>query len=77
MTEGEYRVRAAFNPSASEAVGQIKNQTGQLIDLCNAVLQACPDDRSSEVYRLTNLAKNSYEEAAMWAVKAATTPAKE
>lgn len=62
---GEKRVRIKFNPSSSSAVDQIKMQTAELI---NAV-----EDMKDLDLRLAYLAQTAYEEAAMWAVKLATT----
>jgi len=53
-----------FNPSAEGVVDQIKQQTARLIDLCEELKAKDP--------RLASLAQTAYEEAAMWAVKAAT-----
>ena len=69
MTIGEDRVRTKFNPSASGIVDKIKQRSAELIDLC-AVLKT--DESRGEVLRLVSLAQTAYEEAAMWAVKAAT-----
>jgi len=63
-TVGEQRVRIAFNPSASSDVDVIKNTSAELIDLCEKLKAKDP--------RLASLAQTAYEEAAMWAVKAAT-----
>lgn len=65
MTIGEDRVRTSFNPSADSVVDQIKQQTAKLIDLCETL--------KSKDARLASLAQTHYEDAAMWAVKAATT----
>lgn len=64
MTLGEHRVRTTFNPNQHEIVDKIKQQTAQLIDLCEELKSKDP--------RLAALAQTTYEEAAMWAVKAAT-----
>lgn len=68
---GEQRVRASFNPSKDGKVDEIKRLTADLIDLCHQEA-----DRSSaqghEIGRLWSLAMTHYEDAAMWAVKAAT-----
>jgi len=64
QTLGEMRVRASFNPSADNTVDQIKQKTAELIDLAETLKTRDP--------RLVALAQTSYEEAAMWAVKAAT-----
>lgn len=63
MTKGEQRVRTKFNPGANSTVDQIKQKTAELIDLI--------EDHGLDP-RLTSLAQTAYEEAAMWAVKAAT-----
>ena len=75
MTKGEYRVGIDFNPSASDMVGQIKRKAADLIDL----IQEIREDHDGhainpEIGRLKSLAQTSVEEAAMWAVKAATKP---
>lgn len=64
-TIGEARVRVEFNPSKEDIVSQIKQKTAELINLVDSVGHL---DR-----RLDALAKTSYEEAAMWAVKLATS----
>ena len=65
MSIGEDRVRASFNPNANGMVDVIKMRTAELIDLCEGLKPKDP--------RLAALAQTAYEEAAMWAVKAATT----
>lgn len=62
---GAERVRETFNPSGNEMVDKLKRYTADLIDLCEDLKQLDP--------RLAALAQTAYEEAAMWAVKAATT----
>jgi hypothetical protein len=52
-------------------VDRIKQDTAKLIDLCND--QQAAANIKGETLRLWALAMTSYEEAAMWAVKAATT----
>lgn len=64
QTIGEQRVRVSFNPSADSAVDQIKQKSAELIDLCETL--------KAKDGRLASLAQTAYEEAAMWAVKAAT-----
>lgn len=64
MTVGEQRVRTQFNPSADGVVDQLKQKTAELIDLCEGLKAKDP--------RLAAIAQTTYEEAAMWAVKAAT-----
>lgn len=65
ITLGMQRVRAYFNPSENQIVSDIKKKTAELIDLCEGLK---PKDG-----RLASLAQTAYEEAAMWAVKAATS----
>lgn len=64
MTIGEDRVRVKFNPSEDGHVAMIKRMTAELIDVCEEFKAKDP--------RLAALAQTAYEEAAMWAVKAAT-----
>lgn len=64
LTLGEKRVRLQFNPSVNPTVDQIKVKTAELIDLCETL--------KAKDGRLASLAQTAYEEAAMWAVKAAT-----
>lgn len=64
MTIGEDRVRTKFNPSADGVVDQIKQKSAELIDLCETL--------KAKDARLAALAQTHYEDAAMWAVKAAT-----
>jgi hypothetical protein len=61
---GAFRVRESFNPSGNEMVDKIKRYSADLIDLC--------EDLKAKDARLAALAQTAYEEAAMWAVKAAT-----
>jgi hypothetical protein len=72
MSLGEARVRTTFNPSASGLVDQIKQKTAELIDLCNEPNKIDRPPMTGETQRLWALAQTTYEEAAMWAVKAAT-----
>ena len=65
MSLGEDRVRTKFNPAGNGSVDQIKQKSAELIDLCEGLKAQDP--------RLAALAQTAYEEAAMWAVKAATT----
>lgn len=69
-TLGERRVRTKFNPSDHGMVDRIKQKTAELIDLVNAIPREFTDN--GECQRLISLALVAYEEAAMWAVKAAT-----
>jgi hypothetical protein len=65
MSLGEDRVRVKFNPSDDSVVNQIKQRSAELIDLCETLKAKDP--------RLAALAQTNYEDAAMWAVKLATT----
>lgn len=65
MTIGEDCVRTSFNPSNDSIVDQIKQKSAELIDLC--------EDLKFKDPRLVALAQTAYEEAAMWAIKAATS----
>jgi hypothetical protein len=83
QTLGEQRVRIDFNVSGSTVVDQIKTKTADLINDLQAIRNdevsktygQSPDKKnevSGEKLRLIALAQTTYEEAAMWAVKAAT-----
>jgi hypothetical protein len=61
---GEHRVRIDFNVSGSTFVDSIKLHTAELINIC--------EELKVKDGRLASLAQTAYEEAAMWAVKAAT-----
>lgn len=65
MSIGAERVRESFNPSQDNMVDKLKRYTADLIDLCEDLKHLDP--------RLADLAQTAYEEAAMWAVKAATS----
>jgi hypothetical protein len=69
---GATRVRESFNPSGNELVDKIKRFTADLIDLCEE--HKNKGSGGGEEARLWSLAQTHYEDAAMWAVKAATTP---
>lgn len=73
-TLGEIRIRTSFNPSNQGYVDQIKQKSAELIDLVNSAANkpSWDDETVGEWKRLKSLALTSYEEAAMWAVKAAT-----
>jgi len=62
MTKGEKAVRMDFNPLP--VVRTIKEDTAALIDMCETLKE--------KDGRLVALAQTAYEEACMWAVKAAT-----
>lgn len=63
-TLGEQRVRTEFNPSQVGTVDQLKQKTAELINIC--------EELKTKDARLASLAQTSFEEAAMWSVKAAT-----
>ncbi len=67
LTKGENRVRVNFNVSGSGDVDKIKTKTAELINLIDSL-----PNKNGEMERLKSLAMTAYEEAAMWAVKAAT-----
>lgn len=69
---GESRVRTEFNPAQSGNVDQIKQKSAECINLCEELKQTDGSMMSGEKARLIALAQTAYEEAAMWAVKAAT-----
>lgn len=75
---GERRVRTDFNVSKSGVVEAIKQKTAELINITEGMRNLIATDDhpagslSPEGQRLISLAQTAYEEAAMWAVKAAT-----
>jgi hypothetical protein len=88
QTKGQYRVGITFNPSQLGVVDQIKVKAAELIDLIDSV-PSNPDTPAGatvagdqlvglagERARLKALAQTGVEEAAMWAVKAATKQAR-
>lgn len=70
MSLGEDRVRIKFNPSNADFVSQIKQKAAELIDLCETGRINGSVDKEHQ--RLWALAQTHFEDAAMWAVKAAT-----
>lgn len=72
MSLGEDRVRVKFNPSDNSLVSQIKQRTAELIDLVQSMPKPEDEAKRAEFARLCALANTHYEDAAMWAVKAAT-----
>lgn len=68
LTEGEYRVGKAFNPSSSATVDTIKARAADLIDM----LAPIAADRDHPGARCASVAMTEIESAAMWAVKAVT-----
>lgn len=75
MTKGEYRVGINFNPAGADTVNKIKRAAADLIDLIESITASDGGEQYNEVARLKALAQTHVEDAAMWAVKAATKPA--
>lgn len=81
-TKGEQIVRTTLKPGNEDVIANIKKKTAELINLCheiqakaNADARYCRNHKnftSEEVNRIVPIAQARYEEAAMWAVKAAT-----
>lgn len=71
QTLGESRVRLSFNPSNDSPVEYFKKSTAILIDALDTMRGEDPVI-NGEKARLISLAQTSYEEAAMWSVKACT-----
>lgn len=74
QTKGEYRVGVRFSPSQIGLVDDIKSAAAALIDLIDRILSDRGSERGNEAGRLKALAQTAAEDAAMWAVKAATKP---
>jgi len=76
-TLGEYRVGISFNPGGSEMVDKLKRAAADFIDLVETIpTTAANSVTPAEIARLKALAQTHMEDAAMWAVKAATKPAR-
>ena len=80
---GAYRVGTNFNPSGADSVNRLKEHGARFIDECQRqwddMAKAQPDEPTQadedlfmEQSRLFRIAQERAEEAAMWAVKAAT-----
>jgi hypothetical protein len=68
MSLGEDRVRVTFNPSNNDLVHQIKQKAAELIDLCEGLRDPPgPSDKN----RCVAMAQTGFEDAVMWAIKAA------
>lgn len=78
LTLGERRVRISFNPNQAPHVGELKRQAAAFIDHCQelrpviASARDLTEEDKAELNRLLSLAQTHAEDAAMWAVKAAT-----
>jgi len=70
MTLGTDRVRIKFNPSGNNEVDLLKQMAADFIDQCELMRNKGSVD--GEHQRLWSLAQTHMEDAAMWAVKAAT-----
>jgi hypothetical protein len=88
QTLGEYRVGVSFNPSNNPLVDEIKRKAADLIDLIEAipnfegktfgdVQMGRGMEKPHKVAEAKRHAVDRIEEAAMWAVKAATKPERE
>ena len=78
-TTGEYKVGITFNPGNNPVVDDLKRKAAAFIDAVEAIRPGKPNEETStrqaaEVGRLKALAITHAEDAAMWAVKAATKP---
>jgi len=72
-TLGQERVRVDFNPANSDLVSRLKMKAAEGIDLVEtSIKQDKFKKHNAEAMRLASLAQTAFEEAAMWAVKAAT-----
>ena len=68
---GEFRLRAKIYPSQEDIVDHIKQKTAAIINIVSEVrYEGEQEPIANERERLVALTK--YEEASMWAVKAAT-----
>jgi hypothetical protein len=72
-TLGQRRVRVAFNPGRINEVDKIKAKAAEFIDFCYEMQGRATNEEA----RVWALAMTAMEEAAMWAVKAMTTPEEE
>ena len=71
-TIGEKRVRVDFNVTSNDVVTDIKISGAKMIDLCEGMKPQGYEKVEVEKLRLIVMAQTAYEEATMWAVKAAT-----
>jgi hypothetical protein len=69
LTVGERRVGLTFIPGDSPQANELKQLAAEFIDLCQHLRAPWATDTEQ---RLWALAETHIEEAAMWAVKAAT-----
>jgi len=73
LSLGEKRVRSAFNPSGAGNVNFIKEKTAELINVLEDFKNDERNNLDEEAKRLVSLAQTTFEEAAMWGVKAVTS----
>lgn len=71
-TLGEKRVRTDFNPSATGNVSFIKEKTAELINVLEDYKNDPRNEIDGESARLIATAQTTFENAAMWGVKAVT-----
>ena len=71
---GEQRVRIDFNVSGSDIIHDFKKSSAELINKLEEMREDkhLNETQYREYQRLISLAQTAYEEACMWAVKAAT-----
>lgn len=73
QTKGEWKVGVSFNPGGHEKVNELKALAAAFIDAIDSISATFTDQEANgEVGRLKSLAMTNAEDAAMWAVKAAT-----
>lgn len=72
MNKGEMRVGISFNPSGDTNVTRLKQAAADLINMIEDLPKSEKTEVASEQGRLKALAQTHVEDAAMWAVKAAT-----
>jgi len=71
-TLGETRVRTEFNPAKAGNVECLKQKSAELIDVLESFRKDERYTHTPETLRLISIAQTTFEEAAMWAVKAVT-----
>lgn len=71
-TIGEKRIRVDFDTTESSVEVDIKIVAAKMINVCEGMKPQGYEKVEVEKLRLIAMAQTAYEEAAMWAVKAAT-----
>lgn len=76
-SSGEYLVGVSFNPSGLPEVDKIKRLAADLINAIEDIKEPIDENffQAAEVMHAKYQAQTCVENAAMWAVKAATKPA--